>query len=272
MSTRLRVARYAVLTLIAVVMALPYIWMLSASFQQPSALSLTRFELIPSRPTLQNFVAAIEVVRVLRLFWNSLIVSSAGVLLQTSVCALAAYALARIPFPGAGTLLLIFIGTMMVPEEAIMIPLFLVLRDMSLLNSYWGMILPIVPWGFSVYMLAEFFREIPRELEESAVIDGCSSFGIFRRIVLPLAKPALGAVFIFSFIMTWDQFVIPLLVVSDMRIATLPLGLANLIHEAGENHTLLAASTALGTFPALVVFTAFQRYFIRGLTAGALKG
>src|SRR5690606_14052479 len=120
-----------------------------------------------------------EVVRVLRLFWNSLIVSSAGVLLQTSVCALAAYALARIPFPGAGTLLLIFIGTMMVPEEAIMIPLFLVLRDMSLLNSYWGMILPIVPWGFSVYMLAEFFREIPRELEESAVIDGCSSFGIF---------------------------------------------------------------------------------------------
>src|SRR5690606_18455947 len=124
MSTRLRVARYAVLTLIAVVMALPYIWMLSASFQQPSALSLTRFELIPSRPTLQNFVAAIEVVRVLRLFWNSLIVSSAGVLLQTSVCALAAYALARIPFPGAGTLLLIFIGTMMVPEEAIMIPLF----------------------------------------------------------------------------------------------------------------------------------------------------
>src|SRR5690606_2109453 len=109
--------------------------------------------------------------------------------------------------------------------------------------------LPVVPWGFSVYMLTEFFREIPREIEESALMDGCSPTAIFLKIILPLARPALGAVLIFSFIMTWDQFVIPLLVVSDASLATLPLGLANMVHEAGENHTLLAASTTLGTIP-----------------------
>lgn len=266
------IARYTLLTAGAVVMMLPYLWMVSASFQPPAELSLTRFVLIPRQFTLQNFVDAVHVVKVPRLLWNSLVVSAAAVMLQTAVCAMAAYALARFRFPGATFLLLLFIATMMVPEEAIMVPLFLLLKELNLLNSYLGMILPVVPWGFSVYMLTEFFREIPREIEESALMDGCSPTAIFLKIILPLARPALGAVLIFSFIMTWDQFVIPLLVVSDASLATLPLGLANMVHEAGENHTLLAASTTLGTIPVLVVFLIFQRAFIRGLTAGAVKG
>lgn len=266
------IVRYVLLTAAAVVMMLPYLWMVSASFQPPTELSLTRFVLIPRQFTLQNFVDAVHLVKVPRLLYNSLVVSAAAVILQTAVCAMAAYALARFRFPGATFLLLLFIATMMVPEEAIMVPLFLLLKQLNLLNSYLGMILPVVPWGFSVYMLTEFFREIPREIEESAIMDGCSPTGIFLRIILPLARPALGAVLIFSLIMTWDQFVIPLLVVSDASLATLPLGLANMIHEAGENHTLLAASTTLGTIPVLIFFLIFQRSFIRGLTAGAVKG
>ena len=144
---------------------------------------------------------------------------------------------------------------------------------MGLLNTYGGMILPIVPWGFSVYLLTQFFREIPKEIEESAYIDGDAPLEHFlKNYPAALSKPALGAIFIFSFLMTWDQMVIPPIVVSEQKMATLPLALANMIHEAGENHTLLAASTTLATIPSVAIFVAFQRYFISGLTAGAVKG
>lgn len=266
------IARHIVLILVSIIMMLPYVWMVGSSFKAPTELSLTYFTLIPKQPTLRNFVDSVRLFNIGRYFYNSIVVSGTAVLLQTTVCALAAYALARFEFPGAGLLLVIFIGTMMVPEETIMVPLFLLFRSMGLLNTYGGMILPIVPWGFSVYLLTQFFREIPKEIEESAYIDGASHLNIFIRIILPLSKPALGAIFIFSFLMTWDQMVIPLIVVSEQKMATLPLALANMIHEAGENHTLLAASTTLATIPSVAIFVAFQRYFISGLTAGAVKG
>ncbi|HHV93879.1 MAG TPA: carbohydrate ABC transporter permease [Firmicutes bacterium] len=266
------ISRHIVLILVSIIMMLPYVWMVGSSFKAPTELSLTYFTLIPKQPTLRNFVDSVRLFNIGRYFYNSIVVSGTAVLLQTTVCALAAYALARFEFPGAGLLLVIFIGTMMVPEETIMVPLFLLFRSMGLLNTYGGMILPIVPWGFSVYLLTQFFREIPKEIEESAYIDGASHLNIFLRIILPLSKPALGAIFIFSFLMTWDQMVIPLIVVSEQKMATLPLALANMIHEAGENHTLLAASTTLATIPSVAIFVAFQRYFISGLTAGAVKG
>ena len=177
-------------------MMLPYVWMVGSSFKAPTELSLTYFTLIPKQPTLRNFVDSVRLFNIGRYFYNSIVVSGTAVLLQTTVCALAAYALARFEFPGAGLLLVIFIGTMMVPEETIMVPLFLLFRSMGLLNTYGGMILPIVPWGFSVYLLTQFFREIPKEIEESAYIDGASHLNIFLRIILPLSKPALGAIFI----------------------------------------------------------------------------
>ncbi|NLY29419.1 MAG: carbohydrate ABC transporter permease [Firmicutes bacterium] len=266
------IAHHAILILISIVMMLPYVWMVGSSFKAPTELSLTYFTLLPKEPTLQNFVDSVRLFNIGRYFYNSVIVSGTAVLLQTTVCALAAYALARFQFPGAGLLLVIFIGTMMVPEETIMVPLFLIFKSLGLLNTYGGMILPIVPWGFSVYLLTQFFREIPHEIEESAYIDGASHLTILLKIILPLSKPALGAIFIFSFLMTWDQMVIPLIVVSEQKMATLPLALANMIHEAGENHTLLAASTTLATIPSVAIFVAFQRYFISGLTAGAVKG
>lgn len=264
--------RHVLMVILGIIMMLPYVWMVTSSFKTPTELSLTRFTLLPKQPTFQNFVDSVRIFDIGRYFYNSIIVAGIGVLLQTSVCALAAYALARFKFPGAGFLLVVFIGTMMVPEETIMIPLFLLFRSLGLVNTYGGMILPIVPWGFSVYLLTQFFKEIPTEIEESAYMDGASPMGIFIRIILPLSKPALGAIFIFSFLMTWDQFVIPLIVVSEQSMATLPLALANLVHEAGENHTLLAASTTLATIPSIAIFVAFQNYFISGLTAGAIKG
>lgn len=264
--------RYFLIIMVALMMVMPYIWMTATSFKLPTEVSISRFELFPKHFTLENYATSFSLLKVHLYFKNSLIVSLFAVILQTGICALAAFALARLRFPGVTLLLLAFLGTMMVPEEAIMVPLFMLIKKLGMVNTYQGMILPLVPWGFSVYMLTQFFKEIPKEIEESAIIDGCSTIKIFWRIILPLALPALGAVFIFSFIMTWDQFVIPLLVVTAQNMMTIPLGLANCVHDAGENHALLAAATTLATIPSVIIFVCFQKYFIKGITMGSVKG
>lgn len=268
-----KTAKYTVLLFVALMWVIPYIWMIGASFKSDEDITISYFTLFPEDPTLESYQRAIETLKIHFYILNSFIVSISAVVLQTAVCALAAFALARLNLPGAGVLLLAFIATMMVPEEAMMVPLFLLLRGLRLINTYRGMILPLIPWGFSVYVLSEFFKQIPKEIEESAIVDGCPIFKIFIRIILPLARPALGAVLIFSFIMTWDQLVIPLLVITKQSMMTVPLGLANSAqHEAGENHAMLAAATVIATLPSILIFIAFQRQFIRGMTMGSLKG
>ncbi|RAK12513.1 carbohydrate ABC transporter membrane protein 2 (CUT1 family) [Halanaerobium saccharolyticum] len=264
--------KYFILILISIFMILPFLWMLSASFKSPGEISLLHYTLIPEDFTLSNYFYALTELNIWRYFLNSVIVAFFGVIMQTVVCSLAAYSLARFNYPGSVFLLTVFIGTMMLPDAALMVPLFRILRTFSLINSYAGMILPVIPWGFSVFMLSEFFKEIPPELEESARIDGASSLQIFIKIILPLSKPVFGAVFIFSFIMVWDQFIIPLLVANSQSIMTLPLWLANLSSETSSNRTIVAAATTLATIPSIIIFMLFQRNFIQGLTSGAVKG
>ena len=267
-----KVVRYTLIIMVAFFMIVPYIWMVATSCKLPSDVSITHFELFPKHFTWANYATSFSLLKVHLYFKNSFIVSFFAVFLQTAICSLAAFALARLKFPGAALLLIAFLGTMMVPEEAIMVPLFMLIKKLGMANSYPGMILPIVPWGFSIYMLTQFFKEVPKAIEESAIIDGCSTIRLFWQIILPLARPALGAVFIFSFIMTWDQFVIPLLVVTDQSKMTIPLGLANCVHDAGENHALLAAASTLATIPSVIIFVCFQKYFIKGITMGSVKG
>ncbi|MTI62139.1 MAG: carbohydrate ABC transporter permease [Firmicutes bacterium] len=195
--------KYLVLILISVFMVLPFLWMISASFKSPGEINLLHYTLIPENFTLENYIYALMKLNIWRYFLNSVIVAVFGVGLQTLICSMAAYALARFNFPGSAFLLAIFIGTMMLPDVALMVPLFRILKYFALINTYTGMILPIIPWGFSVYILSEFFKEIPVEMEESAKIDGASSLQIFIKIILPLSKPVFGAIFIFSFIMVW---------------------------------------------------------------------
>ena len=165
------IAHHAILILISIIMMLPYVWMVGSSFKAPTELSLTYFTLLPKEPTLQNFVDSVRLFNIGRYFYNSVIVSGTAVLLQTTVCALAAYALARFQFPGAGLLLVIFIGTMMVPEETIMV-LFLIFKSLGLLNTYGRMILPIVPWGFSVYLLTSSSEKSLMKLRNRPILMG----------------------------------------------------------------------------------------------------
>ncbi len=264
----------AVCALVVLVFAGPLVAVIVGAFsdtRDPSQLSL-----IPSGFTLENWTAALD-RGVLVYLGNSLIVVGIGLLLQMAVSVLAAYALARKKFRGAGIVLLLILATMMLPEEILAIPLAVVLSDLPVLHlnltdTLAGMIVPIVAWGFAIIVMTEFMKEVPRELEEAARIDGAGEFRIFWSVVLPTVTPALGVIGVFGFTMIWDQYLLPLLVASGAETYTLPLALSSLRADPEVGIGIVLVASALAMLPSIIAFLAFQRSFMRGISAGAIKG
>ncbi|MFD0573383.1 carbohydrate ABC transporter permease [Kitasatospora gansuensis] len=254
--------------LLVLVFAGPLLALLVSAFSPVS--DPTRLTLLPTDFTLANFRAAFD-RDVLRYLLNSFLVVGGGLLLQVGV-SISAYALARKRFPGMRLVLLLILSTMMLPEEVLAIPLSLVLSDLSLIGSLWGMIVPVGAWAFSILVTAEFMKEIPLELEEAARLDGAGDLRIFWSVVLPLCKPALGVIGIFGFTMIWDQYMLPLLVATDAKQFTLPLALRTLRADEQVGVGVLLASALLALLPSVLAFLAMQRQFMRGLTSGAVKG
>jgi multiple sugar transport system permease protein len=281
--TRFNIARIAAVAgrwilyaAIVLVFAGPFWAMLATAF---SAETVQPGHMVawPSHPSLKHLVYAWDNAGAWRYLLNSCVVVVGGLVLQMSVSALAAYALARKKFVGAGLVSLLFLSTMMLPEEVIAIPLYLVLGKLpvihtSLLNSYLGMILPVAGWAFSIFVLTEFMKAIPMELEEAARIDGASEWQIFWRVVLPLVKPALGTTGIFGFLMIWDQYLLPLIVVNRESLYTLPVILATLRTDEHISPNVFIAVTLLAMIPSVLLYLGLQKQFQRGLTAGAVKG
>ncbi|WP_432950675.1 carbohydrate ABC transporter permease [Kribbella sp. CA-253562] len=254
-----------------VVFAGPLLALLVSSFNHVS--DPTQLSVIPRRPTLDNFRIAFD-HGVLRYLLNSFFVVGFGLLLQVAVSVLAGYALARKVFPLMTLVMVAILATMMLPEEILALPLTLVLGDLPLLHlnlmgTLAGMIVPLGAWAFSILVMTEFMKDVPRELEEAARIDGAGELRIFAQIILPLCKPALGVIGVFGFTMIWDQYLLPLLVATDSSAYTLPLALR--IDPVVTPGVVLAASL-LALLPSVLVFLFFQRSFARGLTSGALKG
>jgi multiple sugar transport system permease protein len=231
----------------------------------------------PEQATLDNFRYAWVQAKVWRYLLNSTIVVVVGTGLQVMVSALAAYALARKKFRGAAWVSLVVLSTMMLPEEVIAIPLYLVLGKLplvgvSLLNTHLGMILPLVGWAFSIFLLTEFMRSIPIELEEAARVDGANDWQIFFHVILPLVRPALGTAAIFGFIMIWDQYLLPLLVTNRETLYTLPVALATVRADETMKPAVFVAITLIAMLPSIAVYLGLQKSFNRGLMAGAVKG
>jgi multiple sugar transport system permease protein len=269
-------ARVILYGTVIMVFAGPLVLLLVSAFRrQPKATGLS---LIPSDLTLENFRIAIVEHDVLKYLLNSFIVVGGGLLLQITVTVLAAYSLARKKFPGMRLVFLLILSTMMLPEEILAIPLSLVLADVpvihvSLIDSLFGMIIPMGAWGFSILVMAEFMKEIPMELEESARIDGAGDFRIFWSVILPLTRPAIGVIGIFGFTHIWDQYLVPLLVANNPSYYTLPLALRSL--RADDNNVglgVVLAGALLALLPSVIAFIAMQRQFMNGLTSGAIKG
>lgn len=273
---RKSMARWVLYAALLFVFVVP-LWSVIASALSGVTLPPGRLAALPIEPTLDNLAIAWTRYRVDRFFANSLIMAGIAVPLQTFVSALAAYALARKRFRGSAVVLLLILATMMMPEEIIAVPLFLVLGDLpllgvNLLNTYAGLILPVVGWAFSIFVLTQFMKQIPMELEEAAKVDGAGELRIFFRIILPLVKPALGTVFVFSFLMVWDQYLLPLIVAQDPDMRTLQVALLAMRRSDVITPNILMAASLFALVPSILVFLLLQHHFERGLTSGSVKG
>jgi len=253
------------------------LWSIAAAALSGTTVAPGSFVIFPEEMTLRNIIDTWGSERIARYFLNSLVVVGLGVPLQTAVSAFAAYALARKRFRGGAIVLLLIMATMMMPEEVIAIPLYLVLSDLppfgvSLLNTYPGMILPLVGWAFSIFVLMKFMQEIPREMEEAARVDGAGDFTLFWRIIIPCVKPALGVVTVFGFLMIWDQYLLPLIVAQDTEMFTLQIALLNLRQDDMIPLGIVMSAALLALLPSVIVYLLLQRYFQTGITSGAVKG
>ena len=256
------------------VFAAPFLTIFSGAFTtHPSGSSLS---FLPHDTTLSNFkVAAAQGM------WdylgNSLVIAGGGLLLQLVVCTLAAYALARHRFRGQALIMMLFMMTLMLPEEVIAIPLSLVLGDVPVLHldlkgTVWGVILPLGAWGFSVMMLTEFMRDIPDEIEEAARLDGVGELRMLWQIILPLCRPALGVAGVLGFIMIWDQYLLPLIAAKDPTDYTVTVALATLRTDPVVGSGVVLAGAVIALIPSLIVYLLLQRSLVTGIAAGATKG
>lgn len=271
-----RAARVLLYGLLVLVFVGPF-WAFLMTSLSGTTIAPGRLLLWPEQATLENFRYAWVEARVWRYLLNSVIVVVVGTLLQVAVSALAAYALARKKFRGLALVSFLVLSTMMLPEEVIAIPLYMVLGNLPLLNvslhnTHLGMILPVVGWAFSIFMLTEFMRAIPPELEEAARVDGANDWQVFWWVILPLCKPALGTAAVFGFIMIWDQYLLPLLVTNRDSLYTLPVALATVRADETMKPAVFIAVSVVAMLPSILVYLGLQRAFNRGLLAGAVKG
>lgn len=256
----------------AVAMIFPFIWMVSTSFQSAGALLVPPPRLIPSPIETGNYAEVATAFPLLRFLLNSVGVAAVSTVLQLITSAMAAYAFARLTFRGRDALFLLYIATLMVPLQVTIMPLFVEMKYLGLINSYPGLILPSIASAFGTFLLRQAFLGLPRELEEAAFMDGAGHLTVFRRIVVPLALPALATFGIFAFMASWNSFLWPLVIVNSPDLMTLPVGLSNLQGRYETAWNLLMAGSTVAVLPILFVYLVGQKYVIRGVTLSGLKG
>lgn len=249
----------------------PFIWMVSTSFKSPGEIFTQTPTFIPSQPTLDNFRNLLKAANLGRSFLNSLVFATGMTILSLLCNAMAAYGFAKLSFPGREKLFSLLLLTMMVPGQVTMMPVFLILKSLGLLNTFTGLIVPGVASVFGIFMLRQFMRDVPEEIIEAARIDGCSEFRIFFSIMFPLCRPILATLAIFSFIGAWNEFFWPLIIMLREEMQTLPVALANLNGQFNTDWGLLMAGSVLVVVPVILVFLLAQKHYIKGIAAGGVK-
>ncbi|MCM3616743.1 carbohydrate ABC transporter permease [Sutcliffiella horikoshii] len=258
---------YGILVLYAVITLVPFLWAVSSSFKTLEEIVSGTINFIPRNFTFDNYKQIfLEQELFPRWLLNSLIIGVAGTSLNLLFNSMAGYALARLSFPGRKTLFIIVLAVLMIPAQVTMIPNYLILRELGWLNSYQGMIVPAMINATFIFMMRQFFINFPKELEEAAEMDGLSRFGTFFKIVLPLAKPALAAQAIFVFMGFWNDFMRPLIILSDPSMFTLPLGLNTFKGQYISYWNYIMAASMVFTLPVLLIYGFFNRYFIKGIS------
>ncbi|MFN3431752.1 MAG: carbohydrate ABC transporter permease [Candidatus Sericytochromatia bacterium] len=280
------VLRYVALILVALVTIGPFLWLLSTALKG-GAENIFAYppQLVPQQPTLGNFQEVWNTVPFARYVLNSVVVAVASVVLNLIFASMAAYPLARMTFRGRDTFFYLVLSTMMVPFPVIMIPLFVIVTKLhgglmavtpgALQSPYWlytWLILPTSVSAFGIFLLRQAFLAVPKELEEAVLIDGGTPFDIWWKIMLPLSRPAIATLAIFTFVGSWGDFLWPLIVLKEPELYTLPVGVAFLAGTFSANWRLIAAGSVLAVLPIVAFFLVLQRHFIGGATSGAVKG
>lgn len=263
----------AILSLGAILMAAPLLYMLGTSLKPNVFILETPPQFIPREPTLANFETAFASRNFLQSMFNSLIVAVSTSALVVLLSSMMAYAFSRFQFRGRQVLFYTLLAMLMVPTMMLIIPQFIFAKNIGLTNTLPGLVLVYVAGGLAgqTFLLRGFFEALPRELEESALIDGASHWVIYSRIIIPLSKPALSTVAVFSFLGAWDEFIWALTSIRDPALRTLPLTLANFRGVHASNWSLVFAGSVIQVVPSILIFLLFQRYFVQGLTSGAVK-
>lgn len=265
---------YAALTVISLIMLVPFLWMLSTSFKEPQDIFTYPPQLIPPVFRFQNYVDVFSLIPFHRFYFNSVYISFVVVAGTVFFASLAGYAFAKIPFTGRNAVFLVLLSAMMIPHEVTAIPMFLFMRDLGWIDTHMPLILlPIFGASgvFGIFVMRQFFITVPTELEEAAMIDGCNRFRIYWQIMLPIARPGMATLTIFTFVTIWNEFFDPLIFINTRELMTLPLGLSLFTDEVGTSWHYLMSATVMATVPLLIVFFMAQKRFIEGVAMTGLK-
>jgi len=271
-----RILTVLISLLIAVVFVTPFIWMLSAAFKKEAEIfasfyPLTVYTFFPESPTIDNFVYIFSTIKFGRTILNSLIVAVSVTCSVLLVNSLAAFAFARLEFPLRDVIFLALVSTMFLPFEASMLPMFVVSKRLGLYDSYAAMIIPWIGQPFAIFLLRQFFLNIPRDLDDAAVIDGCSVLGVYRHVILSNSKPALITVGLIQFLWSWDAFFWPLIIVADRSKQVIQVAVAAQMDPEYLKWGPMFAIVAVAALPIVILFLVAQKYYVQGLVMTGMK-
>ena len=270
---RLGQAGYYIISILLAVLALiPFLWMISTSLKSRGALMSIPIEWIPAEPTLDAYTEVFSRFPFLRTIGNSLFISVAFTLITLVFASMAAFAFAKLRFRGSGVILSIYIATMMIPTQVTMIPLFVVMNRLGLIDSYASVILPSMFKPFAVFLLVQQMKTIPNDYLDAARIDGAGLFHIYFRVALPLCIPTLATLAVTTFMESWNDYLWPLLMLTDRNKMTLPIALSTLNGQYNTEYNVLMAGSLISMIPIIIIYIAAQKQFKAGLMAGGIKG
>lgn len=273
------VLSHIILITVSILSIFPFLWLISTSLKGAGE-NIFAYppNFFPTDFTFENYIGVWGKVNFLKYFFNSFVVAFFTVILNLIFSSMAAYPLARRDFKGKKTAFFAILATIMIPFQAIMLPIYLIILKLNLIDSagavpgYLGLILPFAVSAFGIFLMRQAFLAIPKEMEEAAIVDGCNSWQIFFKVLLPMVKPTLAILAIFTFIGSWGEFLWPSIVLSDEKMFTLPVGINNLQGIFSSNWRYIAAGSIISIIPIIVFFLSLQRYFIAGENEGAVKG
>lgn len=260
------------LCLLTFLFVFPFYWVVTGSFKSQMTTVKLPPEWFPMDPSFDNYVGLFGRNPAMQWFFNTVIISGVAMLLVCLVSTMAGYVLAKKRFHGSAILFAMFVAAMALPKQVVLVPLVRLASQMGMHDTLWAVILPTVGWPFGIFLMKQFSQGIPNELLEASKIDGCSELQIFWNVVIPMVKPGIGALAIFTFINTWNDYFLQLIMLSSRSHLTLQLGIATLQAELSTNYGMLMAGATFSAIPIILIFVLFQKSFTQGITMGAVKG